>query len=118
MKIVNAKITSTKLAMGEHGCLTFYLFVEGGGWSCGIGGYCIGHGYLGCKEKDFDATDKGLVAMMRIMDVVGVETWEDLPDKYVRVEIGSWGDTITKIGNLIDEKWFDIREFFSHTEHS
>lgn len=119
MAIENVRITATKLSMGDHGCLTFYIFVDGGGWGCGIGGYCIGHGYLGCDEDFFDATSKGLVAMMRIMDVVGVEKWEDLPGKYIRVETDGWGDDIHKIGNILKDKWFDFEEFFvceqSHT---
>ena len=112
MEIKNAKITSTKLTMGDHGCLTFWLFVEGHGWGCGIGGYCIGHGYEGCDADKFDATGNGLVAMMRIMDVVGVETWEDLKGKYVRVEMVPCGGSITTIGNLIQDKWFNLKEFF------
>jgi len=112
-EIKNAKITSTKLTMGEHGCLTFWLFVEGAGWGCGVGGYCIGHGYAGCKPDEFDATGDGLVAMMRIMDVVGVEQWEDLKGKYIRCEICRPGMRVTTIGNLIDEKWFNLSDFFS-----
>lgn len=50
--------------------------------------------------------------MMKIMDTVGVERWEDLPGKYIRVESGGWGSTITKIGNIIKDKWFDLKEFF------
>ena len=50
--------------------------------------------------------------MMRIMDTVGVEKWEDLKDKYVRVVDDGWGSSIKKIGNIIDDKWFDIDKFF------
>ena len=50
--------------------------------------------------------------MMRIMDIVGVDKWEDLKDKYIRVESNGWGGTIKKIGHITDDKWFDIDEFF------
>lgn len=113
MEIRNAKITGTKLTMGDHGCLTFWIFVDGSGWGCGIGGYCIGHGGLGYKQNEFDATGKGLVAMMRIMDVVGVENWEDLPGKYIRCEVGLQSQGIHRIGNILKENWFDLKEFFS-----
>ena len=112
--IENAKITSVSLTMADHGCLTFWLTVDGGGWGCNIGGYCIGKGYVGAKE--FTASGSGLVAMMRIMDVVGVDRWEDLANKYIRVEITGWGNCITKIGNVLTNKWFDLKEFFNKDE--
>lgn len=111
-EIINAKITKTTITMSDHGCLTFYVFFDSNAIHCGIGGYCIGHGYLGAKDDVFDATDKGLVAMMKIMDTVGVERWEDLDGKYIRIEKPDWGDSCTKIGNIIEDKWFDIKEFF------
>lgn len=39
-EILNAKITSTKLGE-KYGCLTADLFVEGEGWACAFGGYCL-----------------------------------------------------------------------------
>lgn len=108
--IENAKITDVSITMGDHGCLTFWITLEGGGWGCNFGGYCIGKGYLGADK--FTATDKGLVAMMKIMDVIGVEKWEDLIGKYCRVRISSLGNPITMIGNVLCDKWFDIKEFF------
>lgn len=113
MDIENAKIINTRISMADHGCLTFDLILEGSSWGCSYGGYCIGRGYLGAK--DFTASSgNGLVAMMKIMDTVGVERWEDLKGKYVRCKIKGWGGTIDEIGNLIEDKWFNIREFFSN----
>lgn len=109
--IENAKITGVSISMADHGCITFWVNVEGKGWGCGIGGYCVGHGYLGADH--FDGYGKGLEAMARIMDTVGVEKWEDLKGKYCRVESEGWGGMIHKIGNLINDKWFDIKEFFA-----
>lgn len=91
-EILNAKITSVSLSMADHGCLTFWITLDGGGWGVSVGGYAIGHGYLGADN--FDACADGLEAMMRIMNVVGVERWEDLKDKYVRVKSNGWGSTI------------------------
>ena len=111
MEIVNAKITSVSITMADHGCLTFWVTVEGSGFGVSIGGYAIGHGYLGASE--FKATHGGgLEAMMRIMDTVGVDTWEDLKGKYIRVVSNGWGESIKKIGHITDDKWFDIDEFF------
>lgn len=110
-EILNAKITSVSLTMADHGCLTFWITVEGGGWGVSIGGYCIGHGYLGADNFKVEYGD-GLEAMMRIMDTVGVERWEDLKDKYIRVEVNGLFESVKKIGNITENKWFDIKEFF------
>ena len=108
-KITNAKITGVSISMADHGVLTFDVWLESNEWSCGLGGYIIGNGYLGASS--FKGSGKGLEAMMRIMDTVGVEKWEDLKGKYVRC-IDSVGVTIDEIGNIIEDKWFNIREFF------
>lgn len=111
MKIENVQITGVSLSMADHGCLTFNIFVDGSGWSCAIGGYCIGRGYLGASE--FVAENGyGLEAMMHIMNVVGVDKWENLKGKYCRVQSDGWGSPIKIIGNLIEDKWFDIGKFF------
>ena len=110
MEIINAKITSTSITMADHGCLTFWVTVEGSGFGVSIGGYSIGHGYLGASK--FDGNGPGLEAMMRIMDTVGVDTWEDLKGKYIRIESNGLMKPVNKIGHLIDDKWFDIDEFF------
>lgn len=113
MEVLNARISNVSINMDAHGCLTFFLTLDGDSWAVGYGGYCIGHGYLGAE--DFTAENGGgLVAMMRIMDVVGVEKWEDLKDKYVRVENNGWGSPIYTIGNITKDKWFNIKEFFEN----
>lgn len=111
----NAKITSASLSMSDHGCLTSNICLEGAGWACCYGGYCLGHGYLGAKK--FDGSSKGVVSLMRIMDTVGVEKWEDLKDKFIRVATKNWGDTIKIIGNIIKDKWFDYESFFKEEEN-
>ena len=110
-KIENAKISKASISMADHGCLTFMIYLEGGGWGCGFGGYCIGHGYLGAKKFTVE-NGRGLEAMMRIMDTVGVEKWEDLNGNYIRCKTGGLGDSIDEIGNIVEDKWFNIRKFF------
>lgn len=111
MEIKNAEITSTQITMSDHGCLTFWLEIEGYGWSVNYGGYCIGHGYLGA-DKFSAENGHGLEAMMHIMDVVGVDTWEKLKGQLVRVKTGDWGDSVKVIGNIMKDDWFDINAFF------
>ena len=110
-EIINMKITGTSITMADHGCITFWIELQGGSFSVSYGGYCIGHGYLGAKS--FDGSGKGVEAMARIMDTVGVDRWEDLNGKYARIVDPGLGGIVTKIGNILEDKWFDIKEFFS-----
>ena len=112
-KIRNAKITDTSITMGDHGCLTFRIRLESGALCVLYGDYCIGQGFLGSDTFTAD-NGSGLVAMMRIMDVVGVERWENLKGKYVRFVDDAWGSPVKKIGNIIEDKWFDIDDFFKN----
>lgn len=108
MEFENAKITNAELTMEDHGVLTYYITLEGRGWGCNFGGIVIGNGYLGAIE--FKGSEKGTEAIMRIMDTVGVNKWNDLKGRYVRVDISD--RSIHKIGNIIENKWFDQKEFF------
>lgn len=110
-KIVNARIEDVSIQMGVHACLTFWITLKSEFWTARFGGVCIGYGFLGGGV--FEAENgSGLVAMMQIMDTVGVERWEDLKGKYVRVVDEGLGSTIKQIGNIIENKWFNIVEFF------
>lgn len=108
--INNAEIKDVDLSMADHSVLTLEMTLEGNGWGVVYGGYVLGHGYLGAKE--FDGSAKGLESIMRIMDVVGVERFNDIQGKYIRVATKGWGSSVKIIGNLIKDKWFDIDEFF------
>ncbi len=110
-RVCNVRITGTAITFKEHGVLTFHIFFEGQATG-GIGGYVIGHGYLGAEK--FTASVSGLVAMMHIMNTVGVETWEELKGQYVRIVDPGLGGVVTKIGNIIKDKWFDLDAFFTH----
>lgn len=111
--IENARISNVSISMTDHGCLMFFLTLQGDSWGVNYGGYCIGHGYLGAAL--FRAENGGgLVAMMKIMDTVGVSKWEDLEGKYVRVKDPCCGSIITTIGNVIENKWFNIKDFFEN----
>lgn len=110
-KIENAQITAVDLSMEDHGCLTFNMTLEGGGWGCCYGGYCLGKGYLGAEK--FEGSAKGLEYIMRIMDTVGASKFQDLKGKYVRVATKGWGSSVKIIGNITKDKWFDPEDFFA-----
>lgn len=110
--IKNAIIESTMLGREDHGLMTFMIFIKfDKSCSCGIGGWALDEYDKSTKTRVFQA--KSMEVISKILEVVGVETWEELPGKYIRFEDDGWGSTITKIGNIIEDKWFDIREFFT-----
>jgi len=111
MTIENVRITSTSISMADHGVLCISFGVRGDGWGCSIGQYMNGVGHLGAKE--WKGNGSAIVAMMKIMDTVGVTKWEDLPGKFIRVKTNGWGSTIDEIGNIIEDKWFNLREFYA-----
>ena len=112
-KIENALITNVDLSMADHGCLTLVMTLEGVGWGVVYGGYCLGKGYLGADDDFFDGSAAGMEYLIRIMDTVGVEKFQDLKGKYIRVATKGWGDPVKIIGNVIKDKWFDAETFFA-----
>lgn len=109
-EINNARITSVDLSMADHGVLTLEMGLNGAGWGCVYGGYVIGTGYLGSKK--FEGSAAGMESIIRIMDVVGVDKFNDMKGKYVRVATKGWGNRVKIIGNILMNKWFDIEDFF------
>ncbi len=87
-KILNAIIKETSLTMTD-GFLRYYLSLK-----------------TGENGFEFDGYAKGCEALMRIMDIVGVDRWEDLKGKYCRVMFRGLGKTVEKIGNIIEDRWF------------
>lgn len=112
--IENVRITSTSISMADHGVLCISFSVRGDGWGCNIGQWVNGIGHLGAHE--WKGNGSAIVAMMKIMDTVGVERWEDLTGKLIRVKSEGWGSTIDEIGNIIEDKWFNLRKFYETDE--
>lgn len=93
--------------------MSFFLYMGWEGSVQGFGGYALDEWdkKLG-KRLDKQGITGQLIA--EIIDVVGVESWEDLKGKYVRIERGEGlGEKITGIGNLINDKWFYIEDFLA-----
>ena len=109
-RLRNAEITNVSLNMKDHGALTLDLSLSGNGWGVVYGGYCLGRGYLGAKN--FVGYASGLEAIMRIMDVVGVDDLTEMKEKHVRVALKGIGDSVKIIGNFIRDEWFDYGSFF------
>lgn len=110
MKIKNAKIRSTMLGRENHGIMTFMIYISADDSDRGIGGCWLDEFNSATQTRVFRA--ESMEAISKILEVVGVDKWEDLPGKYIRFEDNGFGSTVTKIGNIIEEKWFDLEEFF------
>lgn len=111
MEIKNAKISSTMLGREDHGIMTFMIYIDAFGFTCGIGGYCLDEFNPTTRTRVFRAESMEVIS--KILEVVGVDKWEDLPGKYIRIEDNGIGSIVTKIGNIIEDKWFNLTEFFS-----
>lgn len=111
-EIENALIENVDLSMTDYGCLTLWITLKGAGWGVNYGGYCLGKGYLGAKDDFFEGSAAGMEYLIRIMDTVGVERFQDLKGKYVRVALTGWGSSVKIIGNIIKDQWFDAETFF------
>lgn len=113
--IKNAVIKSTMLGREDHGIMTFMINIQFDNCvCCGVGAYALDEYDNKSKTRVFRA--ESMTAISTILDVVGVDTWEELPGKYIRFEDNGWGSTITKIGNIIEDRWFDLKEFFEMTD--
>jgi len=105
----NAQIESTMLGYEDHGIMTCFLHLKQDGTGQGFGGYGLDN--RPAKDKDGhrfgDRRPSKLAGfwVKRILEVVGVDKWEDLVGKHIRVDGEEWG-VINGIGNITKNKWF------------
>lgn len=112
-EIKNARITKTSLGYEDHRILTFGLDLDlAGGMFTTFGGYELDTYNKTTKKRECHAYSMQLI--VEIMKTVGVKKWEDLKGKYIRVVDEGYNTPIRKIGNLMEDKWFDVKEFFEY----
>lgn len=114
--IKNAIIESTMLGREDYDILTFFINIRFDGRShcSSVGGYCLDEYDPANETRVYSA--KSMEIISKILEVVGVNTWEELPGKYIRFEDNGWGHSIVKIGNIMEDKWLDVEKFFSRGE--
>ena len=115
-KIENATVTKVDLSMADHGCLTLSMVLDGGGWGCVYGGYCLGKGYVGADDEFFEGSKKGMESIMRIMDVLDCDEFNQMKHKIIRTAHKGLGSSVKIIGNAIEDKWFDAETFFEEED--
>ena len=122
MEIKNAKIDYVKLYIEDHDILTFSIGLALDGGCCALGGYALDQSFrINESDDGWDYERKsspaGLDCMRKIMEVVGVRSWEDLKGRYVRYEDNGWGSRITKIGNIMKDNWIDVDDFMKNYDY-
>lgn len=90
MEVRNATISSTSLGNDDHGP-SFWIHLDYGGAGQGFGGYMLGGGFTH-------------YVIMGILNTVGVDKWENLKGKPVRVQASD--DKVEAIGHYLKDKWF------------
>lgn len=105
----NARITGTTLGVEDHGIFTCYITVEGEWGGQGFGGYAFdgppperkpGAERIGCGY--------GIDFIKGVLRAVGVDKWEDLVGKYVRIR--HTHSEVSAIGNITKNQWFTPKE--------
>lgn len=109
-EIENGKITATMLGTEDHGIMTFSIYIEFESGGCAFGGYALDEYDKNVGKRV--GTAAGLQAISEVLECVGVQKWEELTGSYIRCEHEGWGGKIVRIGNLIENKWFSLDEFF------
>lgn len=102
MEIKNAIINSVRLSTEDYGCLVGWINLEYDGSGQSFGGFCLHN--IGKKDVDGCA---GLF-LSRCIRIGGVDTWEALPGRTIRVKCDH--SKVAAIGHIINDDWFTPEE--------
>ena len=111
MEITNAIIESAAITSGDHGVLSAWVHLDYGGTGQGFGGFAL---YLpkSCTHHELKSVAGHFI--WRVMEVAGVERWENLKGKTVRVKATHSG--VHAIGHIVKDDWFCPSEDFKKAE--
>lgn len=116
---INAQIVNTMLGYEDHGILTCMLSLKQDCTRQSFGGYVMDDIPLK-NESDRQPSIMAGFWIKRILETVGVDKWEDLTGKYIRVD--GEKNNIHGIGHIIEEKWFypskELKEFRRRRDES
>lgn len=91
----NAIIESTMLGFEDRGIFTYMIYVNlSDGGTQGFGGYVLGGDYTNKVIKG-------------ILNAAGVDSWEKLKGRHVRVKKEGYHGRLEAIGHIMEDKWFD-----------
>jgi len=107
MEIKNAIIEKTTLSFADRGFLDCWLHLDYGGSGQGFGGFAL---YL---PKSFAHHERKSYAghfLFRVMQIAGVESWDRLVGRTIRVRGGRCD--IDAIGHIVKDDWYGPKEEF------
>lgn len=104
--IENMRVESVSLGTSDHGVLSAWLHLAGDGWGQGFGGFAMDEYDKNKKRRVGHAF--GAEFILRILETLGVDQWEKLPNTPLRVDRNDGG--ITRIGHFLKDQWFDPKE--------
>ena len=90
VRTVNAKIKFSFLGYNEKDELIIRLGFE-----------CEG-------SKTFVTVPISYLRLTKILDVLELRSWEEIQRKFARIKIN--GNYVIAFGNLIEDKWFNVKE--------
>ena len=110
-EIKNAIISSVSIDMGDRNLLTAWVHLDYGGSGQGFGGYAL---YLPKSYKHHSLESVAGHFIFRCMEIAGVEKWQDMKGKSVRVKASR--SRVEAIGHIVKDDWFNPSEDFKATE--
>ena len=112
MEIRNAIIERAILSNEVYGCLTSWLELDyGNSVVQSFGGFTL---YVPIDNKFHKIESVAGHFIFRIMEIAGVNKWEELRGKPIRVKCTSL--KVQAIGHFINDDWFDPEVDFSSLE--
>lgn len=108
MEIKNAIIKSAKITCGDRGFLDCWLDLDYGGTGQGFGGYVL---YVPKSWRHHKVESVAGHFIFRIMEVAGVESFDQLKGRTVRVKAEHSG--AHAIGHIVNDDWFCPKEDFA-----
>ena len=102
-EIRNAVIKSTHLGYEGHGLFSFMLHLDYGGAGQGFGGYCLWN-----LRHENNNCIWGATVIEKILKTVGVQAWEDLTGKHIKVIAEH--HKVYGICGFLTEDWFYIND--------
>jgi len=106
-EIHNGIIEKADVGFDGDWLFTYHLQLRGAGTGCIFGGHCLGKR----MENKFYFDSRSIVALMKILDVVGADNFKELEGKPIRIMEENC--SVIGIGNFLEDKWFIPREFFA-----
>jgi hypothetical protein len=114
--IKNAVISSASITTADRGLLDAWLNLDYGGSGQGFGGFAL---YLPKSWTHYSLLSPAGHFIFRVMEIAGVDKWENLKGKTIRVKTDSDRDfdgSIVAIGHIVKDDWFNPSEDFAEVK--